>query len=142
MTAPRPRRSACRSIKVAGTTSASSPWMGWTPSPVEACRPILLRSPACTTWARSIRGHVRLIFTVADVATEESQAQRGGRGAHRLFSAPVEELVDVATHAVAAAQAERSELGRIRSRVAALRLETLAGKVTMPFSGRWRSPSP
>ncbi len=76
-----------------------------------------------------IRGHVRLIFTVADVATEEIRKRSEAIEAlTALFSAPVEELVGVATQALAAAQAERSELGRMKAQWAALRLETLAGK--------------
>ncbi len=73
-----------------------------------------------------IRGHVRLIFTVADVATEEIRKRSEAVEAlTTLFSAPVEKLVETATQALAAAQAEKSELGRIKAQLAALRLEHL-----------------
>lgn len=73
-----------------------------------------------------IRGHVRLIFTVAEVATEEIRTRsEAAEALSALFSAPIEDVVAVATAALAAFQAERSELGRIKDQLAALRLEQL-----------------
>ncbi len=73
-----------------------------------------------------IRGHVRLIFTVADVATEEIRRRSEAIEAlTALFSAPVEELAEVARQALAVSQAQRSELGRVKAQLAVLRLEQL-----------------
>ena len=71
-----------------------------------------------------IRGHVRLIFTVAQTArnaireVEQVAAKLG-----TLFSAPVETLVEAAEQTLAMEQQERGQLARANARIAYLLLE-------------------
>ncbi len=75
-----------------------------------------------------IRGHVRLIFTVGETAVEEIRKRSEAIDElTALFSAPVEELVETAAHALRTAQSERSQLAHTEARLASLLLAQLAG---------------
>jgi alanyl-tRNA synthetase len=75
-----------------------------------------------------IRGHIRLIFTVADVANEEIRRRsEAAEVLGTLFSAPIEEVAEVAAAAIATCQGERNELAHIKARLASLLLSQLAG---------------
>jgi len=76
-----------------------------------------------------IRGHIRLIFTVGQVAREEiRRAEAAVRELGVLFSSPLEGLVDVARTAVASAVLVKSELRKAQQAIASLLLASLVEK--------------
>lgn len=71
-----------------------------------------------------IRSHVRLIFTVGETAKEMIRTTEAVTGELvTLFSAPLEELVSVATQAVAQAASDKRDLQKAQERIAALELD-------------------
>ncbi len=88
-----------------------------------------------------MRGHVRLIFTVASAA--KAQIRQNAQivdALGTLFSAPPEELVDSANAAVAAFQHERSEHALIRERLASLLLSGRVADAAQPIG--WEVDEP
>lgn len=76
-----------------------------------------------------MRGHVRLIFVVADTAFAEiRQRSEAAEALGALFSAPIDEVVEVATKAVESAKEVRSELAHLKARLAATILASLVGE--------------
>lgn len=73
-----------------------------------------------------IRGHVRLIFAVAEAAFSEIRLHAQVTEAlGTLFSAPVDELVSVATRAMESAHEAQSEAAVLKARLAATLLTAL-----------------
>ncbi|MGH0053871.1 MAG: alanyl-tRNA editing protein [Sphaerochaetaceae bacterium] len=71
-----------------------------------------------------IRGHVRLIFTVGEIAREEiRKRERIVEQLGSLLSSPVEELVETAQKAVSQANADKIALKKCHERLALLELE-------------------
>ncbi len=79
-----------------------------------------------------IRSHIRLIFAVGETArkmirTAEAVAAELGT----LFSAPLEELVTVATQAVEQAASDKRDLQKAQERIASLELDKRVQKAAM-----------
>lgn len=76
-----------------------------------------------------IRGHIRLIFTVDKEALQEIRFNRQlVNELGTLFSSPAPDLLDVVIQARDQANADRNELSRAKSHIAALLLEQQIGK--------------
>lgn len=79
-----------------------------------------------------IRSHIRLIFTVGETARQMIRAaEEVAAGLGTLFSAPLGELVTVATQAVEQAASDKRELQKAEERIAALELDKRVQKAAV-----------
>lgn len=82
-----------------------------------------------------IRGHIRLIFTVGQMARQQiRKAQDAVTELGVLFSAPLEDLVEVAKASVAQAAQTKSELRRAQQAIASLQLSSLVAHAPLVAS--------
>ncbi len=79
-----------------------------------------------------IRGHIRLIFTVGAIARQEiRKAQDAVTELGMLFSAPLDDLVEVAKASIAQAAQTKSELRRAQEAIASLHLSSLVAHASL-----------
>ena len=82
-----------------------------------------------------IRGHIRLIFTVGSIAREEiRKVEAVVSELGKLFSSPLDGLVEVANAAVSSAARIKSELRRAQQVIVSLSLASLVAKAELADS--------